>query len=90
MNKFKLIQLVCKIRDLINLQLIKNNFMGFSYHYSTKPNQTSSNFMINSHFSVILLVLFTFRLIAFKRSGHIARTAAKQLVLIDVLSKKKK
>ena len=45
--------------------------------------------MINSHFSVILLVLFTFRLIAFKLSGHIAKTAAKQLVLIDVLSKKK-
>ena len=45
--------------------------------------------MINSHFSVILLVLFTFRLIAFKCSGHIAKTAAKQLVLIDVLSKKK-
>ena len=44
--------------------------------------------MINNHFSVILLVLFTFRLIAFKRSGHIAKTAAKQLVLIDVLSKK--
>ena len=46
--------------------------------------------MINSHFSVILLVLFTFRLIAFKLSGHIAKTAAKQLVLIDVLSKRKK
>ena len=38
MNKFKLIQLVRKIRDLINLQLIKNNFMCFSYHYSTQTN----------------------------------------------------
>ena len=27
MNKFKLTQLVCKIQDLINLQLIKKNLV---------------------------------------------------------------
>ena len=49
--------------------------------------------MINSQFSVIFLMLFTFRYIllnCIKRSGHIAKTVMKRLVLIDVLSEKNK